>query len=76
MTEPAEFSGERTRPRVRSPDLMKTGWNRKDLLGIRELSAEEIVFLLDTAERVRRPAADMPVGEQIPAPLRTPVSRR
>jgi aspartate carbamoyltransferase catalytic subunit len=24
-------------------------WNRKDLLGIRELSAEEIVFILDTA---------------------------
>src|SRR3712207_186199 len=24
-------------------------WNRKDLLGIRELSAEEIVFVLDTA---------------------------
>jgi aspartate carbamoyltransferase catalytic subunit len=25
-------------------------WNRKDLLGIRELSADEIVFLLDTAD--------------------------
>lgn len=25
-------------------------WSRKDLLGIRELSAEEIVFLLDTAD--------------------------
>ena len=25
-------------------------WNRKDLLGIRELSAEEIVFILDTAD--------------------------
>src|SRR2546426_2610933 len=25
-------------------------WQRKDLLGIRELSAEEIVFLLDTAD--------------------------
>src|SRR5215211_5413498 len=24
-------------------------WNRKDLLGIRELSAEEITFVLDTA---------------------------
>ena len=29
------------------PDLR---WNRKDLLGIRELSAEEIVFILDTAD--------------------------
>ena len=25
-------------------------WQRKDLLGIRELSAEEIVFILDTAD--------------------------
>jgi aspartate carbamoyltransferase catalytic subunit len=25
-------------------------WNRKDLLGIRELSAEEVVFILDTAD--------------------------
>jgi aspartate carbamoyltransferase catalytic subunit len=25
-------------------------WNRKDLLGIRELSADEIVFILDTAD--------------------------
>ncbi len=29
---------------------MKTRWTRKDLLGIRELSAEEITHLLDTAE--------------------------
>src|SRR3954452_16852468 len=27
----------------------ETRWNRKDLLGIRELSAEEITFVLDTA---------------------------
>jgi len=25
-------------------------WQRKDLLGIRELSAEEITFILDTAD--------------------------
>jgi hypothetical protein len=25
-------------------------WNRKDLLGIREMSAEEITFVLDTAD--------------------------
>src|SRR3954463_13560459 len=28
----------------------ETRWNRKDLLGIRELSAEEITFVLDTAD--------------------------
>jgi aspartate carbamoyltransferase catalytic subunit len=28
----------------------KIQWNRKDLLGIRELSADEIVFILDTAD--------------------------
>src|ERR1700686_4818017 len=29
---------------------MSTNWNRKDLLGIRELSADEITFILDTAD--------------------------
>ena len=30
-------------------------WQRKDLLGIQELSAEEIVFLLDAAKGVFQP---------------------
>jgi len=29
---------------------MKQRWNRKDLLGLRELSAEEITFILETAD--------------------------
>src|SRR5437870_13631058 len=29
---------------------MKQRWNRKDLLGLRELSAQEITFLLDTSD--------------------------
>jgi len=29
---------------------MSTRWNRKDLLGIRELSADEINFVLETAD--------------------------
>jgi len=29
---------------------MSTNWNRKDLLGLRELSADEINFILDTAD--------------------------
>src|SRR3954466_5585930 len=29
---------------------LETRWNRKDLLGIRELSAEEITFVLDSAD--------------------------
>ncbi|HMJ06075.1 MAG TPA: aspartate carbamoyltransferase catalytic subunit [Chthoniobacterales bacterium] len=29
-------------------------WNRKDLLGIRELSAEEITFILDTADAFKQ----------------------
>jgi aspartate carbamoyltransferase catalytic subunit len=29
---------------------MKARWNRKDLLGLRELSAEEILFVLETAD--------------------------
>src|SRR6187401_2614232 len=29
-------------------------WNRKDLVGIRELSAEEITFLLDTADAFKQ----------------------
>ena len=31
-----------------------TRWNRKDLLGIRELSAEEITFILDTADAFKQ----------------------
>ncbi|MEY2539120.1 MAG: aspartate carbamoyltransferase catalytic subunit [Verrucomicrobiota bacterium] len=34
---------------LRSP-AMKARWNRKDLLGLRELSAEEILFVLETAD--------------------------
>src|SRR2546425_11276481 len=29
---------------------MSTNWSRKDLLGLRELSADEINFILDTAD--------------------------
>ena len=32
------------------PAKSKMRWQRKDLLGIRELSAEEITFILDTAD--------------------------
>src|SRR6202521_2372108 len=32
------------------PGKSEMRWQRKDLLGIRELSAEEIVFILDTAD--------------------------
>jgi len=30
--------------------MTTTRWNRKDLLGLRELSADEINLVLDTAE--------------------------
>ncbi len=33
---------------------MKTRWNRKDLLGLRELSAEEITFILETADAFKQ----------------------
>jgi aspartate carbamoyltransferase catalytic subunit len=33
---------------------MSIRWNRKDLLGIRELSAEEITFVLDTADAFKQ----------------------
>src|SRR4029077_6916751 len=36
--------------RVRSPNDMTTRWTRKDLLGLRELSADEINFILETAD--------------------------
>ena len=39
--------------RVRYPEgtaTMNTRWTRKDLLGLRELSAEEIMFILETAD--------------------------
>src|SRR5256884_7360551 len=39
--------------RVRSPN-MTTRWTRKDLLGLRELSADEINFVLDTANAFKQ----------------------
>src|SRR3989442_12689016 len=33
---------------------MSLNWNRKDLLGLRELSAEEINFILDTADAFKQ----------------------
>jgi aspartate carbamoyltransferase catalytic subunit len=33
---------------------MTTTWNRKDLLGLRELSAEEINFILETADAFKQ----------------------
>src|SRR4030081_1510400 len=33
---------------------MSTSWNRKDLLGLRELSAEEINFILETADAFKQ----------------------
>ena len=33
---------------------MSTNWNRKDLLGLRELSPEEINFILDTADAFKQ----------------------
>jgi aspartate carbamoyltransferase catalytic subunit len=35
---------------VTEPGKSELRWQRKDLLGIRELSAEEIIFILDTAD--------------------------
>src|SRR5205809_5960006 len=38
-----------------SPDAaFASRWNRKDLLGLRELSAEEINFILDTADAFKQ----------------------
>src|SRR5438105_4664187 len=34
--------------------MMTTGWNRKDLLGLRELSAAEINFILETADAFKQ----------------------
>jgi aspartate carbamoyltransferase catalytic subunit len=39
--------------RVRYP-FMNTRWNRKDLLGLRELSADEINFILETADAFKQ----------------------
>src|SRR5438094_6573724 len=36
---------------------MKQRWNRKDLLGLRELSAEEITFILETADAFKEVGA-------------------
>jgi len=33
---------------------MSTRWSRKDLLGLRELSAEEINFILETADAFKQ----------------------
>src|SRR5207302_8657162 len=35
-------------------NFMSTNWNRKDLLGLRELSAEEINFILETADAFKQ----------------------
>src|SRR4029077_8098255 len=40
--------------RVRLPDHMTTRWTRKDLLGLRELSADEINFVLETADAFKQ----------------------
>src|ERR1700731_2527209 len=36
---------------------MSTNWNRKDLLGLRELSSEEINFILETADAFKQVGA-------------------
>ena len=36
---------------------MSTNWNRKDLLGLRELSANEINFILETADAFKQVGA-------------------
>ena len=47
-----------------TPDRPQVTWNRKDLLGIAELSADEILAILDTAESfadiARRPIKKVP----------------
>src|SRR5436190_12111365 len=41
--------------RVRSPEnVMTTRWTRKDLLGLRELSADEINFVLETTDAFKQ----------------------
>src|SRR4030095_3755381 len=40
--------------RVRSPDHMSTRWTRKDLLGLRELTADEINFVLETTDALKQ----------------------
>src|SRR6266513_3884909 len=40
--------------RVRSPDHMTTRWTRKDLLGLRELRADEINFVLETTDAFKQ----------------------
>jgi aspartate carbamoyltransferase catalytic subunit len=39
---------------VRSPENMNTRWTRKDLVGVRELSADEINFILETADAFKQ----------------------
>ena len=36
------------------PSKSEMRWQRKDLLGIRELTAEEITFILDTADAFKQ----------------------
>jgi len=36
---------------------MSARWNRKDLLGLRELSADEINFILETADAFKQVGA-------------------
>src|SRR5919201_3865762 len=40
--------------RVRHPTHMTTRWTRKDLLGLRDLSADEINFVLETANAFKQ----------------------
>jgi aspartate carbamoyltransferase catalytic subunit len=37
-----------------SPDDMTTRWTRKDLLGLRELTADEINFVLETTDAFKQ----------------------
>src|SRR2546430_8107700 len=39
---------------VRNSDMTNTHWNRKDLLGLRELSADEINLVLETADAFKQ----------------------
>ena len=39
---------------MRNSDMTNTHWNRKDLLGLRELSADEINLVLETADAFKQ----------------------
>ena len=47
-------NGRRTRRSVAGKRSMTTRWTRKDLLGLRELSADEINFILETADAFKQ----------------------